>query len=229
MKYLLVVGISLLLLACQGNTQGKVDLKSTTDSVSYSIGMSIGHNLKNQKVDVAVAVLAQGIRDILDSNTTLLTDEQAQSCMIAFNQRMREKMEQEANIAGVKNKKEGEAFLAANKTKDGVHVTPSGLQYKVITMGNGPKPKADQTVTVNYRGTTIDGKEFDSSYKRGQPVTFVLNQVIKGWTEGLQLMPAGSKWQLFIPAELAYGERGAGGEIGPNATLIFDVELLSVK
>ncbi|MGH9569716.1 MAG: FKBP-type peptidyl-prolyl cis-trans isomerase, partial [Candidatus Angelobacter sp.] len=127
------------------------------------------------------------------------------------------------------NKKEGEAFLAANKTKEGVITTPSGLQYKVLKQGTGPKPTTTDKVVCNYKGTLINGKEFDSSYKRGEPATFPVNGVIKGWTEALQLMPVGSKYQLFIPADLAYGERGAGADIGPDATLIFEVELLSIE
>ena len=131
--------------------------------------------------------------------------------------------------AGDANKKEGEAFLAANKGKDGVVTLPSGLQYKILTAGTGPKPTASDSVVCNYRGTLINGTEFDSSYKRGQPATFPVTGVIKGWTEALQLMPVGSKWQLFIPSDLAYGERGAGADIGPNSTLIFEVELLSIE
>jgi FKBP-type peptidyl-prolyl cis-trans isomerase len=127
------------------------------------------------------------------------------------------------------NKKEGAEFLEANKTKEGVVTLPSGLQYKILTEGTGPKPAASDTVVCNYRGTLISGTEFDSSYKRGQPASFPVNGVIKGWTEALQLMPVGSKWQLFVPAELGYGDRGAGGEIGPGATLIFEVELLSIQ
>jgi FKBP-type peptidyl-prolyl cis-trans isomerase len=127
------------------------------------------------------------------------------------------------------NKKEGEAFLAANKSKPGVVTLPSGLQYKILTAGTGPKPTATDSVNCNYRGTLIDGKEFDSSYKRGKPVTFPVTGVIKGWTEALQLMPVGSKWQLFIPSDLAYGDRGAGADIGPGATLVFEVELISIE
>ena len=131
--------------------------------------------------------------------------------------------------SGEKNKTEGDAFLAANKAKEGVVTLPSGLQYKIITAGTGPKPTLEQTVVCHYRGTLIDGKEFDSSYKRGQPATFPVKGVIKGWTEVLQLMPVGSKWQVFIPSDLAYGERGAGADIGPNATLVFEIELVAIK
>ncbi|MDL1889965.1 hypothetical protein FBQ96_10360, partial [Nitrospirales bacterium NOB] len=169
MKYALVVAMSMILLACQGNTQSKVELKTTQDSVSYAIGTNIGTNLKQQKVDVNVAVLAAGIRHVVDSTQLMLTEEQAQEVMMAFQQRMMAKQQEEASAAGEKNRIDGEAFLAANKNKEGVKVTASGLQYKVLKMGSGPKPKADQTVTVHYRGTLIDGTEFDSSYKRGEP------------------------------------------------------------
>lgn len=229
MKYAFVVVMSMALLACQGVTQDKAELKSTQDSVSYAIGLSIGNNLKAQKVDVNIHALSQGVRDVIDSNTHLLTDAQIEQVMSAFQQRMMAKQEEEAKTAGDKNRKDGEAFLAANKNKEGVKVTASGLQYKVVKMGTGPTPRADQTVTVHYRGTTIDGTEFDSSYKRNSPATFGVGQVIGGWTEALQLMPVGSKWELYIPADLAYGDRGAGASIPPGATLIFEVELLSVN
>ncbi|MBX2991800.1 MAG: FKBP-type peptidyl-prolyl cis-trans isomerase [Bacteroidetes bacterium] len=229
MKYALVVAMSMILLACQGNTQNKVELKTTQDSVSYAIGTNIGTNLKQQKVEVNVAALAAGIQHVVDSAQVMLTEEQAQQVMTAFQQRMMAKHQEEASAAGEKNRIDGEAFLAANKNKEGVKVTASGLQYKILKMGTGPKPKADQTVTVHYRGTLIDGTEFDSSYKRGEPATFGVGQVIGGWTEALQLMPEGSKWELYIPSNLAYGDRGAGPTIQAGATLIFEVELLSVK
>ena len=148
---------------------------------------------------------------------------------MAFQKDMMAKQEAKAKAAAEKNSKDGEAFLAENKKKDGVKSTASGLQYKVIKAGDGVMPKGTDTVSVNYKGTLIDGTEFDSSYKRGEAATFPVSGVIKGWTEALQLMKVGSKWQLFIPSNIAYGERGAGGEIGPNATLIFEVELLSIK
>lgn len=229
MKYTAIVVLTVLLLACQGNTQNKAELKTTQDSVSYIIGVSIGKNLKAQKVEVSLDQLARGIKDATDSSTLLINDEQAQAIMSAFQQRMMDQQEAEAHAAGEVHRKEGQAFLEENKKKAGVKVTASGLQYKVIKMGTGPKPKADQTVSVHYKGMTIDGKEFDSSYKRGEPVTFGVGQVIKGWTEALQMMPVGSKWELYIPAELAYGDRGAGQTIPPGATLIFEVELLGIK
>jgi FKBP-type peptidyl-prolyl cis-trans isomerase len=149
--------------------------------------------------------------------------------MVALQAELRTKQEEKVKQEGVVNKTAGDAFLAANKTKPGVVVLPSGLQYKIITTGTGPKPPAADTVVCNYKGTLLDGTEFDSSYKRGKPAEFPVGQVIKGWTEALQLMPVGSKWDLYIPSDLAYGERGAGGVIGPNAALTFEVELLSIK
>jgi len=229
MKYLFIVLLAVGLFACQSSTQNKVQLKSSKDSVSYSIGMNIGNNLKSQMVDVDPNIVAQGIKDVLDSNKTLCTPEQAQEIIMTFQKQLMAKREESMKGQADKNIKEGQAFLAENKKKDGIVSLPNGMQYKILTMGTGKKPKATDTVTVNYRGTLIDGKEFDSSFKRGEPATFPLNQVIKGWTEGLQLMPVGSKFQFFIPSELAYGERGMGQAIQPNATLIFEVELLSIK
>jgi FKBP-type peptidyl-prolyl cis-trans isomerase FklB len=217
------------LVACQGNSQEKTELKTQKDSVSYSIGLDIGQRLKQQSVDADPDLIARGIKDIGTGGKPLLTEQQAQSVMGAFQQQLMAKRDSINKALGEKNKKDGEAFLAENKKKEGVVTLPSGVQYKVITMGTGKKPKTDQTVTVNYRGTLIDGTEFDDSYKHGQPLTFQVGGVIKGWTEVLQLMPVGSKWQLFIPSDLAYGERGAGETIPPNSTLIFEVELLSIK
>jgi FKBP-type peptidyl-prolyl cis-trans isomerase FklB len=157
-----------------------------------------------------------------------MTEDEMKAALQQLRTQFQATQEAKAHEAGSSARKEGDTYLAANKAKDGVKVLPDGLQYKVLTDGNGPKPAATDTVTVNYRGTLIDGKEFDSSYKRGQPASFPVNGVIKGWTEALQLMPVGSKWQLFIPADLAYGDRGAGADIGPGATLIFEVELLSI-
>lgn len=197
---------------------------------SYAIGLSIGKTMKRDGVDVDSASLARGLRDALSGAKPLLTDQDAQAALVALQQEVRKKQEAQRAVAMESNKKEGEAYLAANKAKDGVVTLPSGLQYKILKEGSGPKPTAGDTVVCNYKGTLIDGTEFDSSYKRGQPATFAVGQVIKGWTEALQLMPVGSKWQLFVPADMAYGERGAGqgSNIGPNATLVFEVELLSI-
>ncbi len=231
MKYVALGVMSLSLIACQGNTQEKstTTLKSHQDSLSYCIGLDIGKTLKQQMIEVNPDIVAQGILERLHDITPKLTDDQVRSILSALQEEMMTKQNEKAKMEGDKNKNEGASFLSENKKDKDVVVLPSGLQYKVITMGKGKKPRADQTVTVNYAGTLLDGTEFDSSYKRGQPATFPVNGVIKGWTEALQLMPVGSKWKLFIPADLAYGESGAGGVIGPNATLIFDVELLAIK
>ena len=193
------------------------------------MGMNFGAGLRKQSIDIDPAILARGLRDAFSNGKTLLTEDEARAILTQLQSDLRKKQQDLAQQAGDANKKEGIAFLAANKTKDGVVTLPSGLQYKVLQAGAGPKPAPTDTVVCNYRGTLLDTTEFDSSYKRGQPATFPVNGVIKGWTEALQLMPVGSKWQLFIPSELAYGERGAGGQIGPNATLIFEVELLSIQ
>ncbi|OLD62867.1 MAG: hypothetical protein AUI33_13310 [Ignavibacteria bacterium 13_1_40CM_2_61_4] len=231
-----IAGIAVLvvvLVACQGNTQEKaqekVVVKTQKDSVSYCIGMDIAKNFKRQSIDIDPGILAQAIKDVLAGGKTLVTDDQAQEVLAAYQSRMMASQEERSKVLGEKNKKEGDAFLAENKNKPGVKTTASGLQYKVITAGTGPKPKEDQTVSVNYRGTLIDGTEFDSSYKRGTPSSHPVKGWIKGWTEALLLMPVGSKWQLVVPPDLGYGSQGAGQAIGPNATLIFEVELLSVK
>jgi len=203
--------------------------KTQKDKISYAIGMNIGTNLHRQSVDIDPKVLQQGLEDALAGGKTLLSEDEARATLTEFQTDIRKKQQEKMQQAGEANKKEGEAFLAANKAKDGVVTLPSGLQYKILTPGKGPKPTASDSVVCNYRGTLIDGKEFDSSYKRGQTATFPVGGVIKGWTEALQLMPVGSKWQLVVPSELGYGERGTGGDIGPNATLIFEVELLSIQ
>jgi FKBP-type peptidyl-prolyl cis-trans isomerase FklB len=200
------------------------DLKDQKDKVSYSIGLNVGINLSKQKIPVNPDALAAGVRDGL-AGKPRLTEEQVRETMMAFEKDMVEKQKQ----AGEKNATEGAKFLEENKKKEGIKTTASGLQYKVLKEGSGPQPKETDTVTVNYKGTLLDGTEFDSSYKRNEPATFGLNQVIKGWTEGVQLMKKGSKYQFFIPANLAYGERSPGGSIPPNSTLTFEVELLDIK
>jgi FKBP-type peptidyl-prolyl cis-trans isomerase FklB len=210
-------------------SQSALTLTTPKDKVSYAIGLSVGKSLHKDSVDVDPNVLVQGLRDALAGSQPLLTDEEAKAAMLALQNDVRKKQEAQMQVAGEANKKEGEAYLAANKTKEGVVTLPSGLQYKILKEGTGPKPSASDSVVCNYRGTLINGTEFDSSYKRGQPATFPVGQVIKGWTEALQLMPVGSKWQLFIPSEMAYGPRGPSPDIGPNATLIFEVELLSIQ
>jgi FKBP-type peptidyl-prolyl cis-trans isomerase len=186
-------------------------------------------NLHKESVEVDPAIVLRGLKDALAAGKMLMTDDEARAALMQLQAEVRNKQQEKMKVAGEMNKKEGAEFLEANKTKEGVVTLPSGLQYKILTEGTGPKPAATDTVVCNYRGTLISGTEFDSSYKRGQPASFPVNGVIKGWTEALQLMPVGSKWQLFVPAELGYGDRGAGGEIGPGATLIFEVELLSIQ
>jgi FKBP-type peptidyl-prolyl cis-trans isomerase FklB len=209
-------------------------LATDRDKESYALGMNVAKGLqqrmKEQSVDVDNTLLLRGIKDGLSGAKTLLTDDEATAALTKLQADVRQKQEEQRKLLGDKNLKEGEAFLAANKAKDGVVTSPSGLQYKVLTQGTGPKPAATDMVVCQYRGTLLDGTEFDSSYKRGQPATFQLNRVIKGWTEALQLMPVGSKWQIVIPPDLAYGDRGApGSPIGPNATLIFEVELMKIQ
>jgi FKBP-type peptidyl-prolyl cis-trans isomerase FklB len=199
------------------------------DKVSYAIGMNIGTTLHRQSLDVDPNVLLQGLKDAMAGGKTQLSEEEARATLTELQNDMRKKQQEKMQQAAEENKKEGAAFLSANKAKSEIVTLPSGLQYKVLTAGAGPKPTASDSVVCNYRGTLIDGKEFDSSYKRGEPATFPVSGVIKGWTEALQLMPVGSKWQLFVPSDLAYGDRGQGPDIGPNATLIFEVELLSIQ
>lgn len=225
MKFKLIVLLGFLFLVSQVNAQETLVLKNQKDKVSYIIGMDIGNNLKKQSIDVDPNILAKGLKDSLTGGKPLLAEKEIQETMAAFQKEMMAKKEEVAK----QNKKDGETFLAENKKKEGVKTLPSGLQYKVIKGGAGKKPKSTDTVTVHYRGTLINGTEFDSSYKRGQTVSFQVSGVIPGWTEALQLMEEGAKWQLFIPSNLAYGERGAGGVIGPNATLIFEVELVSIQ
>ena len=204
-------------------------LKTPKDKASYAIGMNIGKGLHKDSVDVDPAILLRGLKDGMAGGKTLLTDDEAKSAMVAIQADLRKKQEAKMAIVGDANKKEGDEFLAQNKTKEGVVTLPSGLQYKILKEGTGPKPSASDSVVCNYKGTLIDNTEFDSSYKRGQPATFPVGQVIKGWTEVLQLMPVGSKWQVFVPSDLAYGPRAPGGAIGPNSTLIFEIELLSIQ
>lgn len=229
-KLLPLVVILPLLAACQSQPAKVEKLSNFADSVSYSIGMDLGKNLKAQSIEVNPAAVAQGITDIMSvDSATILTEEGARGTLMALRERMMAKEEETRKAAGDLNKAAGDAFLAANKSKEGVVTLPSGLQYRVITMGKGKKPGATQTVSVHYTGKTLDGNVFDSSVERGAPAEFAVNQVIAGWTEALQLMPEGSRWELFIPSDLAYGAAGAGGSIGPNQALIFEVELLKVK
>jgi FKBP-type peptidyl-prolyl cis-trans isomerase FklB len=204
-------------------------LKTPKEKASYAMGLNMGRNLHKNNVDIDPAILYRGLKDGLAANKPLLTDQEAQAAMAELQKSVQMAQMEKMKTAGVANRKVGEDFLAANKAKAGVVALPSGLQYKVLTAGTGEKPTASDMVVCNYRGTLINGTEFDSSYKRGQPATFGVGQVIKGWTEALQMMPVGSKWQLFIPADLAYGDRDPGNGIGAGSTLIFDVELISIQ
>jgi len=212
-------------------TQPVLTLKTQKDKVSYALGANLGMNLHNQSVDVDTAIVLRGLKDALAGGKLLLTDDEAKAALTQLQTDLRNKQMEKMKEAADLNKKAGTYFLEANKAKEGVVTLPSGLQYKILTAGTGPKPAATDTVSCNYRGTLLDGTEFDSSYKRGQPASFPVTGVIKGWTEALQLMPVGSKWQLYIPSDLAYGDRGADPRsgIGPGATLIFEVELLSIQ
>jgi FKBP-type peptidyl-prolyl cis-trans isomerase FklB len=201
------------------------ELETDTQKMSYIIGYQVGQNIQQQDIDLDKDAFLLAIEDAINKAPSRLSPEEAQAVMSAL---QKQQQQEQAELAE-KNKATGEDFLKANKKEEGVVELPDGLQYKVIEEGKGEKPTADDTVVVNYRGTLIDGREFDSSYKRGEPVTFKVSEVIEGWQKILQLMPVGSKWRAFIPSELAYGERGAGRIIGPNETLIFDIELLEIK
>ena len=207
---------------------GAVTLKTQKEKASYALGMSIGTGMHRQGLPVDPALVSRGLRDALSGGKTLMTEDEMKAALQQLRGQVQQAQEAKAHVESEGNRKAGDAFLAANKSKDGVKTLPDGLQYKIIKEGSGAKPTANDTVTVNYRGTLIDGKEFDSSYKRGQPASFPVNGVIKGWTEALQLMPVGSKWELFIPPDLAYGDHPPNPSIGAGDTLVFEVELLSI-
>jgi FKBP-type peptidyl-prolyl cis-trans isomerase len=231
LNYALALLVMALIAACgqkEAPTEAPVALDTTEERLSYGIAFGLGERLKADGVPLDVAAFGLGLQHAFDGSDPLLTQEEIGQEMQAYQEK--QAAEQEAIMGAVseENAVAGAAFLTTNAAAEGVVSLESGMQYKVVTMGDGPKPTASDTVEVHYRGTLIDGTEFDSSYARGSTVSFVLNQVIPGWTEGLQLMPTGSKWQLFIPPELAYGAGGAGATIGPNATLIFDVELIQI-
>ncbi len=226
---LLTVLLGFFLMVNAGFAEEDVILETEKDRLSYAIGMDIGISLKRQHLEVNFDAFAQGVKDSLAGGEALLSEQEYRDTLSAFRKERAQKQMAHMKELGEKNKKEGKAFLAENRKKEGIVTTESGLQYKVIKKGTGKTPQSTDTVTVNYRGTLIDGTEFDSSYRRGQPATFKVTGVIRGWTEALQLMKEGGKWELYIPPNLAYGERGAGQNIGPNSTLIFEVELISVK
>jgi FKBP-type peptidyl-prolyl cis-trans isomerase FklB len=226
--------------ATKPRTPAPLTLKTQKDKNSYAVGLNVGKSLgaqlHQQSVEIDQAILLRGMKDALAGSKPLLTDDEVKTVLTQLQTEVRtrqqEKMkadQEKMKVAAEENKKQGAEFLEANKTKEGVVTLSSGLQYKILAEGTGPKPAATDTVSCNYRGTLTDGTEFDSSYKRGQPLSIPVNGVIKGWTEALQLMPVGSKWQLFIPPDLGYGDRGSGPVIGPGATLVFEVELLSIQ
>lgn len=237
LKWMAVVAVALLSIpASAGETpapKARAEqtpiLKAQTDKVSYSIGVDVARNFQRQGIEVDVDLLMKGFKDALSGGKLLMTEDDVRATLNAYRTELMQKQAQAMTKAAEENKKVGEVFLAENNKKDGVVTLPSGLQYKVLKMGDGKKPTATDTVECNYRGTLIDGTEFDSSYRTGKPAAFQVSGVIRGWTEALQLMPVGSKWQLVIPPDLAYGAHGAGSQIGPNATLIFEVELLAIK
>jgi len=225
MKYILLMAVGLVLLANVCTAGDKIGLETENDRVNYSIGYQIVGDFMHQVVEINPQVLVQGIEDALEGTEPLMTTDEIRTTLVEMKKRVM--AEKTAQAAAQKTR--AEAFLAENTKKDGVKSLPSGLQYKTINEGNGAMPETTDKVTVHYRGTLVDGTEFDSSYSRNSPATFVVNRVIPGWTEALQLMHEGDKWQLFIPPKLGYAERGAGSRIPPNSTLIFEVELLSVN
>jgi FKBP-type peptidyl-prolyl cis-trans isomerase FklB len=227
------IGIAVLALgvwACSASAQdAPAALKTQKEKLSYAIGMEMGKGVKSQGLDVDPGIVSQGLKDAITGGKSLMSDDELQAVITALQEQMKQKQMQALEAAAAENKKQGDAFLAENGKKQGVVTLPSGLQYKIITAGQGKKPAETDTVLCNYKGTFLDGTEFDSSAQAGKPVPFEIKTVIPGFQEALQLMPVGSKWQIVIPSNLAYGERGAGGVIGPNATLIFEVELVSIQ
>jgi len=227
MKFLSALILSVVFLSNVCLAQEKLELKNEKDKESYSLGYQFGQNLKQQAVHLNLEVYTAGIQDALGEKPAQMTAEEMRATVAAFSQRLKSAHEQVMREQAAKNLAESKAFLEENKKKEGIKALPSGLQYKALQEGSGKSPKATDTVTVQYRGTLMDSTEFDSSYSRGKPESFPVNRVIRGWTEARQLMKEGSKWQLFIPPELGYGERGQG-RIPPNSALIFEVELLSI-
>ena len=226
-KWILAAAIGLLA-SFAAAAQDAPELKTDKDRLSYALGMNLAENFHKQGLDVDPAVLGKAFADSFNGAKTAMTDQEMQTLLMAAAQDIRKKQTAQQAEKGAAAQKEGDEFLAANKAKDGVVALPSGLQYKILKAGTGEKPTLDDTVVCNYKGTLINGTEFDASEKHGGPATFPVKRVIAGWTEALQLMPVGSKWQLFVPSNLAYGAQGPG-DIGPNATLIFEVELVSIQ
>jgi len=226
LTWMAILGVGIL--GAQTSAQEPAAPKTEKEKVSYGIGVAVERNFKRQGIEVDLDSVIKGMRDAASGDKLLMTEDDLNATLTAFRTEMAKKQEQATKKAAEVNKKAGEAFLAENKKKDGVLTLPSGLQYKILKAGEGRKPTMDDTVECQYRGALLDGTEFDSSYRMGKPLTFDVKGVIAGWREALQLMPVGSKWQLFVPPQLAYGERGTSG-IGPNVTLVFEVELVSIQ
>jgi FKBP-type peptidyl-prolyl cis-trans isomerase FklB len=229
MRQIWVAILGIGLFVCGASAQDQPALKTQKDKISYAIGLEMGKGVKDQGFDVDPVIVAMGIKDALAGGKALLTDEEFRKIIGDVQEEMKQKQMQQMEETAAQNKKDGDAFLAENTKKTGVVTLPSGLQYKIITAGQGKKPAETDTVLCNYKGTFLDGTEFDSSAQAGKPVPFELKGIIPGFKEALLLMPVGSKWQIFVPSSLAYGERGAGNVIGPNSTLIFEIELVSIQ
>lgn len=229
MKYVFITILSVGFLFSNCSAGEKVELKEQKDKESYSLGFQFGQSLKSQGVDINLDTYSSGVKDGLGGKEPQMSQEEIRTTIMELQKRVMAAQQKESKEKAAKNLEEGKKFLAENQKKEGIKTLPSGLQYKVLTEGSGKIPKLEDRVSVNYKGALIDGTEFDSSYKRGQPATFPVKGIIKGWTEALQLMKEGSKWELFVPPDLGYGERGAGRTIPPNSTLIFEVELLTIK
>ncbi len=225
----LVLLLPFLSLATDQDQATVAELKSFEEKISYVLGQEIGYSFKESPVEIDLDIFIQGMNDSLKGRKSLLDSDETNQIKQEFSRQVQQSRQTQMSALSEKNRAEGETFLAANKNKEGVETTASGLQYKVLKRGDGPKPQKNDRVSVHYRGKLLDGTEFDSSHKRGKPATFQVSGVIRGWTEALQLMSVGSEYRLFIPSDLAYGQRGAGRKIGPNATLIFDVELLDIE
>ncbi len=230
MKQIALFLIALMIAGCKGTPGSSGKLETEKDKISYALGLNIGKRMRTDSLEIVPAMFLRGLQDAMDdSSKKLLSDQDVKTVLVTLDQGLAMKRMVLSSATAEKNKKEGEAFLEENKKRPGVVTLPSGLQYEVITDGTGKSPRANQTVTVKYRGTLINGTEFDSSELHGGNSTFQLSQMIPGWIEALQKMKVGSKWKLFIPDKLAYGDRSAGPTIGPNSTLIFELELLDVK
>lgn len=229
MKQTLTASLALAIAASQLHAGDNFELKNSQDKASYAIGLSMGADFKRQSPEINPDALASGLKAALSGGKPLLTDEERREVLAAWQKEQMAKMTARLKEEAGKNRLAGDKFLGENKAKEGVKSLPNGIQYKVLKEGTGATPKPTDTVKTHYRGTLIDGTEFDSSLKENEPATFVVNEVIKGWSEVLPLMKVGSKWQVVVPSDLAYGERGAGRDIGPNSTLIFEIELLGIE